>query len=144
MGSTTWGKAAAGALLAAAMMTTSACGGDAEAGNKPAASPSVPSVTAAAETFQDAVVEFDSTDGCPQATGECWDKMQAIAEPAGELRKAMNADAKAGPEFYSPAYALLDKIEEGMSVGSDTFTNRPLVLGSAHELSRWLDEHPVQ
>lgn len=144
MGRTRWGKIAAGALLAAAVMVTSACGGEAAADKKPAATPKVPTVAAATKTFQDAVADFDSSNGCPQATGECWDKMQAVAEPATLLRKAMNADQGAGPEFYSPAYVLLDKMEDGMAVGEDAFTNRPDVLGPAHDLSDWLDEHPVQ
>ncbi|MFI0711259.1 hypothetical protein ACH4SK_11490 [Streptomyces inhibens] len=33
-----------------------------------------------------------------------------------------------------PGYALLDKVEDGMDVGEDAFTNRPAVLGSAHDL----------
>ncbi|MFE3139674.1 hypothetical protein [Streptomyces scopuliridis] len=56
----------------------------------------------------------------------------------------MNADKQTGPEFSSPAYVLLDKMEDGMGVGEDAFSNRPAVLGSAHDLSDWLDEHPTQ
>lgn len=146
MGRVQWGRTAASVLLAAAVMGTTACGGETEAQKKAPAKPKTPTVTVAAatKTFQDAVADFDASDGCPKAVGECWDKMQAVAAPARELRKAMNADKKVGPEFYSPAYALLDKMEDGMDVGEDVFSNRPPVLGSAHDLSDWLDEHPTQ
>ncbi|MEV7512036.1 hypothetical protein AB0O57_29180 [Streptomyces sp. NPDC091201] len=89
------------------------------------------------------MTKFDMTNGCPTAAGACWDKMTAVMDPARELRKAMNAHA-AGPTFWSEAYALIDKMEGGMAAGEDRFTNRPAVLGSAHELSRWLDAHPVK
>ncbi|MFE0059958.1 hypothetical protein [Streptomyces sp. NPDC059003] len=131
-------------LLAAVVMGTSACGGEEEAQKKPSAKPKVPSVAEATKTFQDAVADFDAADGCPKATGACWEQMKDVAKPARELRKAMNADKRTGPEFYSPAYALLDKMEDGMALGEDAFSNRPSVLGSAHDLSDWLDEHPVQ
>ncbi|MEV0437720.1 hypothetical protein AB0I84_22980 [Streptomyces spectabilis] len=140
-----WGKTAVGALLAVAVMTaTSACGGEAEAQKKAPAKPKVPSVAAATKTFQAAVENFDASDGCPEAVGECWGKMKAVAEPARGLREAMNADKRTGPDFYSPAYALIDKMEDGMDIGEDTFINRPDVLGSAHKLADWLDEHPTQ
>ncbi|WP_406153161.1 hypothetical protein OG217_05555 [Streptomyces sp. NBC_01023] len=144
MGRITWGRAVAGVLVAAAVLGTSACGGEAEAQKKPAAKPKAPTVAATTTTFQDAVTTFDTTDGCPKATGECWDKMTAVAEPAKVLRKAMNADKTTGPAFWREAYVLLDKMDKGMAVGEDTFTNRPEVLGSAHDLSDWLDENPVQ
>ncbi|MGG7574141.1 hypothetical protein [Streptomyces sirii] len=131
-------------LLAAAVMGTSACDGKAEAQKKAPAKPTVPSVVAATKTFQDAVTNFDTSDGCPKADGECWDKMKAVAEPAKVLRKAMNADKKSGPAFWREAYVLLDKMEKGMAVGEDTFSNRPDVLGPAHDLSDWLDENPVK
>ncbi len=132
-------------LLAAAVMAgASACGGEAEAQKKAPAKAKAPSVAAATKTFQAAVENFDASDGCPEAVGECWDKMKAVAAPARTLRKAMNADKRTGPDFYSPAYALIDKMEDGMDVGEDTFTNRPDVLGSAHNLADWLDEHPTQ
>lgn len=68
-------------------------------------------------------------------------------EPARTLRKAMNAD-KGGPEYWSEAYALINIMEKGVGVGEDKGataigTNRPDVLGSAHDLSDWRDEHPV-
>ncbi|MFG2141883.1 hypothetical protein [Streptomyces sp. NPDC048650] len=144
MGRFAWGRTAVGVLLAAAVMGTSACGGDAEAQKKPTAKPKAPAVAVATKAFQGAVTGFDTSDGCPKAEGECWDKMKAVAEPAKVLRKAMNADKKTGPAFWREAYVLLDKIEEGMAVGEDRLTNRPDVLGSAHDLSNWLDENPVQ
>ncbi|MFE7567759.1 hypothetical protein ACFU76_12435 [Streptomyces sp. NPDC057539] len=98
----------------------------------------------ATKTFQDAAAGFDAGDGCPKAAAECWEQMKAVVEPARELRKAVNADKQTGPEFYSPAYALLDNMADGMDVGEDAFSNRPAVLGSAHDLSDWLDEHPTQ
>jgi hypothetical protein len=63
---------------------------------------------------------------------------------ARTLRKAMHADKDTGPEFWSPAYVLINRMEEGMSVGedmgaTDPMTNRPKVPWAAHELSRWLD-----
>ncbi|MEU6756028.1 hypothetical protein [Streptomyces sp. NPDC046685] len=143
MGRHRWGKAAAGALLTAVVVTTgSGCGGGAEAG-PPAATVKAPELTSATTTFKDAVTKFDLTDGCPKAAGACWDKMIAVMEPARELRKAMNSHS-AGPQFWSDAYALVDRMERGIAVGEDRVSNRPDVLGSAHELSRWLDAHPVQ
>ncbi|MGW3628063.1 hypothetical protein [Streptomyces sp. NPDC000880] len=144
MGRHQWGTTVVGVLLtAAAIVGVSGCGGDAEAQKQPAAKPKTVSITAATMAFQDAVTGFDLTDGCPKAAGECWDKMTAVMEPARELRKAMNAH-KAGPEFWSEAYVLIDTMEDGMAVGEDRFTNRPAVLGSAHDLYDWLDEHPVE
>ncbi|WP_157856902.1 hypothetical protein [Streptomyces sp. PRh5] len=131
-------------LLAAAVMGTNACGGETEPQKQPAAKPKAPSVSEATTTFQNAVDEFDTSDGCPEAAGECWDKMQAVAKPMRALRKAMNADKATGPEFWREAYVLLDKMQDGMDVGEDAFTNRPAVLGSAHDLSDWLDEHPTR
>ncbi|MFE9400101.1 hypothetical protein [Streptomyces flavidovirens] len=144
MGIHQWGKSVTGLVLAAAVTVgASGCGGDAAAQKQLEKSKTV-SVTEATTAFQDAVAEFDSTNGCPKAVGECWDKMTAVMEPARELRKAMNADEGAGPEFWSEAYALIDTMEDGMAVGEDRFTNRPKVLGSAHSLGDWLDEHPVE
>lgn len=141
MGRHGWGRTAAGGLLTVVMMTTvSGCGGDAEAGPPTAKAPELGPATTA---FKDAVTKFDLTDGCPKEPGACWDKMLGLMEPARELRKAMNADS-AGPEFWSDAYGLVDKMEAGVAVGEDRVTNRPGVLGSAHELSRWLDAHPVK
>lgn len=140
----TWGKTAALMVLAVMMLGTSACGGEAEAQKPQADKPKPPGVTEATSAFQNAVADFDASDGCPKATGECWDKMQAVAAPAKTLRKAMNADKATGPAFWREAYVLLDTMEDGMAVGEDTFTNRPDVLGSAHDLVDWLDEHPVR
>ncbi|MFG2864670.1 hypothetical protein [Streptomyces sioyaensis] len=144
MGRFTWGRTAAGVLLVAAVMGASACDGKAEGQKKPAAKPKAPTVAEATKTFQDAVADFDASDGCPKAAGGCWGKMKSVAEPARKLRKAMTADKRTDPAFYSTAYALLDKMEDGMDVGEDAFSNRPAVLGSAHDLCDWLDDHPTQ
>jgi hypothetical protein len=147
MGRIQWGKATVGVLLSVvATVTLSGCGGGgAEAAPKPSASPAGPDLGEAITVFQDAVTTFDLTNGCTsQVPGTCWDKMTAVMEPARELRKAMNAHQGTGPAFWSEAYVLLDTMEEGMAVGEDRFVNRPKVLGSAHDLSRWLDAHPVQ
>ncbi|MFD0354337.1 hypothetical protein ACFVHW_11445 [Streptomyces sp. NPDC127110] len=118
-----------------AAMTVSGCGEGAGAETKATPTPSAASVSTATTRFKDAVAQFDLTDGCPKAAGACWDKMLAVMEPARELRKAMNAN-QAGPAFWTPAYALIDKMERGMAVGEDRVSNRPDVLGSAHELGR--------
>ncbi|MEU6620818.1 hypothetical protein ABZ926_08525 [Streptomyces litmocidini] len=92
--------------------------------------------------------EFDLV-GCPdKAPDTCWTQMQTFMERARELRKAANAD-KLGPEFWSEAYVLINKMEKGVAVGKDMGaealgTNRPLVFGSAHDLYDWLDAHPTQ
>ncbi|MET9959411.1 hypothetical protein ABZ128_10065 [Streptomyces sp. NPDC006326] len=139
-----WGAAASITFAAAAAVTMTGCGGAADAEPQAAtAKPSVVSLSTATTRFQDAVTKFDLTDGCPKETGSCWDKMTAVMEPARELRKAMNAHS-AGPAFWSEAYSLIDKMEGGMAAGEDRFSNRPAVLGSAHELSRWLNAHPAQ
>jgi hypothetical protein len=141
-----WGAAASITFAVAAVIGVSGCGGDADAeAKKPAASAKVLSVSEATTDFQTAVTKFDTDGGCLEKTpGTCWDQMQAVMEPARTLRKAMNANKSAGPEFWSEAYALIDKMEDGIAVGEDQFTNRPAVLGSAHDLSDWLNEHPVE
>ncbi|CAM5272435.1 hypothetical protein GCM10010329_79170 [Streptomyces spiroverticillatus] len=146
MGKHQWGQGFAGVLLgAAAVVTVSGCSGTpAEADPKPTTQQKVVDLAAATTAYQDAVTQFDSTDGCPKAVGECWDKMTAVMKPARELRTAMNGHQGTGPAFWSEAYALIDTMERGMKAGSDKFTNRPDVLGSAHTLSRWLDAHPVK
>ncbi|MFJ2745225.1 hypothetical protein ACIO3O_36835 [Streptomyces sp. NPDC087440] len=146
MGRHQWGQGLAGALLAAAaIVTVSGCGGTpAEAEPKPTTKPKSADLAAATTAFQDAVTKFDLTDGCPRTVGECWDEMTAVMEPARKLRTAMNGHKGTGPAFWSEAYVLIDTMERGMKVGSDKYTNRPDVLGSAHNLSRWLDQHPVK
>ncbi|MFB7403336.1 hypothetical protein ACFCZR_24485 [Streptomyces rubiginosohelvolus] len=142
-----WGRSAAAALLAAAVaIGVSGCGGQAEAESKSAASTAKKPVSLekATTAFEAAVTEFDASGGCPSAAGECWDKMTAVMQPARELRKAMNAHKDTGPEFWSEAYALIDTMEDGIAVGEDKFSNRPAVLGSAHDLVDWLAAHPLQ
>ncbi|MFB6527227.1 hypothetical protein [Streptomyces sp. NPDC056399] len=147
---TGWGRAIGGVVLAVAAV--SGCGGSNGEDNaaKPSASaPAIaaaPSVAEAVSAFQEAVVKFDVDGGClDKAPDTCWAQMQAVMEPARELRKAANAD-EAGPAFWSEAYVLIDAMEQGIATGKDLgaedpATNRPHVLGSAHKLSRWLDAH---
>ncbi|GAA3381232.1 hypothetical protein GCM10020367_71710 [Streptomyces sannanensis] len=149
MGRFRWGKTV-GALVT--VVTVAAVGGcsspDGTSTAKPAAVKTV-SVVDATSTFKAAVEEFDATGGCTDAEpGTCWEQMQALMEPARTLRKAMNAEKSVGPEFWTDAYALIDKMEKGIAVGEDkgataVGTNRPDVFGSAHELSDWLDQNPV-
>ncbi|MEU6010685.1 hypothetical protein [Streptomyces sp. NPDC047453] len=140
MGRHTWGKAAAGVVLAVAVAVVSGCGPE---GKKP----SPPSVTKAAAAFQDAVVE-NASGSCTQEPGACWEQMTAVIQPARLLRKAMNADKNVSPEFWTEAYALIEKMEAGYAVGEDRGagfnSNRPAVFGTAHDLSDWLDEHPTK
>ncbi|MGW1549947.1 hypothetical protein [Streptomyces sp. NPDC002346] len=146
-----WGKTAAGVALAVTVAAVSGCGGNAEAeAKKPAAAKTV-SVTKAAEDFQNVLADFDTT-GCESMEpGTCWEGMQTVIAPARVLRKAMNADKRVGPEFYSEAYALIDRMEKGVAVGEDRgggemnlTSNRPDVFGTAHDLADWLDAHPVE
>ncbi|MFD3815156.1 hypothetical protein ACFWRZ_08820 [Streptomyces rubiginosohelvolus] len=142
-----WGRNAAAVLLAAAVAVgASGCGGQAEAEPKSAASAAKEPVSLekATTAFEAAVTEFDATGGCPSAVGECWDKMTAVMKPARDLRKAMNAHEGTGPEFWSEAYVLIDTMEGGIAIGEDKFSNRPAVLGSAHDLVDWLAAHPVK
>ncbi|MCD9904583.1 hypothetical protein LUR56_39915 [Streptomyces sp. MT29] len=120
------------------------CSGDAEAEPKPSATVKTVNLDQATTAFETAVTDFDLTDGCPSAAGECWDKMNTVMKPARDLRKAMNAHEGTGPEFWSEAYALIDTMEDGIAVGEDQVSNRPDVLGSAHDLVDWLAAHPVK
>jgi hypothetical protein len=82
--------------------------------------------------------------------------MQALMKPGRDLRKAMNAEKSVGADFWTDAYALIDTMEDGIAVGEDQgvpvadtemaamMSNRDEVLGSAHDLSDWLDAHPVK
>ncbi|MFD4830643.1 hypothetical protein ACFWPV_12435 [Streptomyces uncialis] len=116
---------------------------------KPKPKPKTVSVADATVTFQDAVITFDLGGGCPdQAPGACWEEMQSVMEPARTLRKAMNGEKSVGADHWTEAYALIAKMEKGIGVGRDRgathlLTNRPDVLGSAHELSDWLDANPI-
>ncbi|MFF8696198.1 hypothetical protein ACF08W_28705 [Streptomyces sp. NPDC015144] len=156
MGRHIWGKSAGALVLAVTVAAASGCGSsDGDAG-KPAAKPSPKtlSVGKATITFQAAVAKFDTDGGClEQEPGTCWEQMQAIMKPARDLRKAANADKETGPEFWSEAYALIDTMEDGIAVGKDqgvpaggatNLTNRDDVLGSAHDLSDWLDKNPIE
>lgn len=154
MGRHIWG---AGALvLAATVAAVSGCSNssDEDAAVKPAEKRKALSVADATDTFQAAVTKFGTDGGCPhEEPGTCWEQMQALMKPARDLRKAANAHSQTGPEFWSEAYALIDTMEEGIAVGQDRgapvgglteLTNRDDVLGTAHDLSRWLDAHPTE
>ncbi|MFZ3557168.1 hypothetical protein [Streptomyces sp. BH055] len=140
----------ASVMIAAAVMGTSACGGEAEAQKKPAsAKPKAMSLDTATAKFQKAVEDFDLV-GCEsKAPDTCWEQMTAVMKPARDLRKSMNAEKSVGAGFFTEAYALIDTMEDGIGVGQDlgamvADTNRPKVLGSAHDLAEWLDAHPTK
>ncbi|MCX4976479.1 hypothetical protein [Streptomyces sp. NBC_00620] len=146
MGRHTWGKSLASILLIAVAAAVSGCSSAEAEDKKPATTAASPTVSLDEATidFQAAVDEYDTV-GCESMEpGTCWEQMQAVMEPTSTLRQAMNTEESVGPEFWSEAYSLIDIMEEGMAVGEDEFTNRPKVLGSAHDLYDWLDEHPVK
>ncbi|MFF7838807.1 hypothetical protein ACFZC6_08325 [Streptomyces ossamyceticus] len=151
MGRHTWGKTVGALVLAATVAAVSGCSSSGSKNNaKPAAEAKTVSVAAATTTFQDAVTKFDTDGGClEKEPGTCWEQMQALMEPARTLRKAMNAEKAVGADFWTEAYELIDTMEDGIAVGEDkgataVGTNRPDVLGSAHDLSDWLDENPIK
>ncbi|MFF2101165.1 hypothetical protein [Streptomyces sp. NPDC058202] len=148
MGRYRWGRAVAGvALAAAAVGTVSGCGGNADASSakkKPAAA--APSFAKAAARFEDQLAVE-----CPSMEPDsCWDEMTALMKSARNLRKAMNSEKRGGAGFWTEAYALINKMEKGYAVGEDQgggerfITNRPAIFGTAHDLSDWMDEHPVK
>ncbi|WP_409239923.1 hypothetical protein [Streptomyces sp. PA5.6] len=155
MGRHIWGKTVSTLVLAVAVAVVSGCSSSDEDAGKPGGkpSPNTLTVTKAITIFQAAVTQFDTDGGClEKEPGTCWEQMQALMQPARDLRKAANAHKETGPEFWSEAYALMNTMEEGIAVGEDkgappgeatALTNRDDVLGSAHDLSDWLDQHPV-
>ncbi|MEU1895708.1 hypothetical protein [Streptomyces pristinaespiralis] len=146
MGRQQWGKTAVGVMVAAAVMVTSGCGGEAEA-KKPAASAS-PSVTATAPTLEESVRHYQddmrdlNVQGCP---ADCGKELSEVYNNALSLRKSMN-DSEAAPGTFTEAYRLIDELQQGYIVGADMSeeAGRPLVLGPARELNTWLNEHPVE
>ncbi|MFD9190370.1 hypothetical protein ACFWCA_19330 [Streptomyces phaeochromogenes] len=153
MGRHIWGKTAGALVLAVIVAAVSGCSSSSDEDTaKPAVKAKKPTVSVAdaTTTFQAAVTKFDTDGGCPEVDpGTCWEQMQALMEPARDLRKAANTHKETGPEFWSEAYALIDTMEGGIAVREDqgysqlSGTNRPDVLGSAHDLADWLAEHPV-
>ncbi|CAL9326620.1 hypothetical protein [Streptomyces sp. SudanB91_2054] len=160
MGRHTWGKTVGALVLAVTVAAASGCSSsDDEGSGKPSATAAAKAKTvtveAATTTFQDAVTAFDTDGGClDQEPGTCWDQMMALMTPARDLRAAMNAEKSVGADFWTEAYALIDTMETGIAVGEDQgapagaatlpeATNRDDVLGSAHKLSDWLDQHPI-
>ncbi|MGW2550103.1 hypothetical protein [Streptomyces sp. NPDC001635] len=150
MGRHTWGKAAAGVVLAAALAAVSGCGSDTDTSSaKKTPTAAAPNIGKATTAFQGVLT--DNSGNCSEEAGTCWDEMTDVMESARSLRKAMNAQKNPGPEFWSGAYALIDKMEDGYAIGEDqggginnVTSNRVAVFGGAHDLSDWLDEHPVQ
>ncbi|MGW2496239.1 hypothetical protein ACWCV2_17275 [Streptomyces pseudogriseolus] len=157
MGRHAWGKTVSALVLAVTVAAASGCSSSDDAGDtKPTGTAAAKAKTVgmpeAAETFQAAVTKFDTDGGClDEEPGTCWDQMQALMKPARDLRAAMNAEKSVGADYWSEAYTLIDTMEEGIAVGEDKgaaggsadLTNRDDVLGSAHDLSDWLDEHPI-
>ncbi len=151
MGRHPWRKTASALVLAASVAAVSGCSSaDDDSDAKPAAKAKTVSVEESTTTFQAGVTKFDTDGGClEQQPGTCWEQMQALMKPARNLRKAMGKEKSVGADFWSPAYALIDTMEKGIAVGRDkgataVGTNRPDVLGSAHNLSDWLDENPIK
>jgi hypothetical protein len=128
------------------LAAVSGCGGSAKAeASKP--KPKVVSVAKARAALEDTLSGID----CQPEPGACWDQMTAVMKPARDLRKAMNADKRGGRGFWTEAYALITKMEKGYAVGEDqggginnVTSNRVAVFGGAHDLSDWLDAHPVE
>jgi hypothetical protein len=146
-----WGAAASITFAVVAIVGVSGCGGNAEADAKksPAASATAPSFSKASKAFQDVTGTLYLDSECTKEAGTCWDKMTTAVKSARTLRKAMNGEKSVGPEFWTGAYTLIDTMEEGYAVGedlgaADVNTNRPKVFGTAHDLSDWLDQHPIQ
>lgn len=151
MGRNVWGRTAGALALALTLVAVNGCSSSAdEDSEKLASNAKTVSVEDATTTFQDAVTQFDTDGGClEKEPGTCWKQMQALMTPARDLRKAMNSEKSVGADFWTDAYALIDTMEKGIAVGDDkgataVGTNRPDVLGSAHDLSDWLDEHPIK
>ncbi|MEU9781468.1 hypothetical protein AB0H92_10925 [Streptomyces phaeochromogenes] len=154
MGRQIWGKTVGALVLAVTVTAVSGCSSlSNEDTTKPAAKAKAVDLGDATITFQAAVTNFDEGGGClEEAPGTCWEQMQALMEPARTLRKAMNSEKSVGADFWTDAYALINKMEDGIAVGEDqgwkdqgaVGTNRSDVLGSAHDLSDWLDENPIQ
>ncbi|MGV9701364.1 hypothetical protein [Streptomyces sp. NPDC003483] len=149
------GKAAV--VLAVTVVGVSGCGGsDGEDEAKPAATSVAPVTKAkrvplgtATKRFRAAVDKFDRDGGCVyQEPGMCWDQMKALVESARTLRTAMRRTEVRGQEFWSGTYVLIDRMEKGIAVGRDQGstadgTNRDVVVDTAHDLSWWLEDHPV-
>ncbi|MFF8884033.1 hypothetical protein [Streptomyces flaveolus] len=156
MGRHMWGKTAGALVLAAVMAAASGCSSSsgedsAKAETTAAAKAQTVSFAEASTAFQDAVIDWDASGGCESMEpGTCFEEMKALLEPARTLREAMNAEKSVSADFWTDAYVLIDRMEEGVAVGVDqgggianVTSNRPDVFGSAHDLSRWLDAHPI-
>ncbi|MEU1039675.1 hypothetical protein ACFYP4_08715 [Streptomyces sp. NPDC005551] len=150
------GRATAAALTAIVVMGVSGCGGDADADaeHKPGVAVA-PAFRAASSTFQ-GQVEAGSCES--MEPDSCWGEMQALMKSARTLRKAMNGEETVSADFWTEAYTLIDTMEGGVAEGQDlggagegesvdaaaARSNRDEVFGSGHQLSDWLDEHPIK
>jgi hypothetical protein len=88
----------------------------------------------------------------------CWGEMQKFIKSARALRKSMHDEKSVSADFWTGAYRIIDTMEDGVSVGSDLGgaqegesldhagirSNRDEVFGGAHDLARWIDEHPIK
>lgn len=152
MGRFSRGKTVSALVLAVTVAAASGCSSSDDTTDqaKPAATVGTVGVEKATTSFKASVEKFDADGGClEKEPGTCWEQMQAVMTPARALRRAMNMEKSVGADFWTGAYTLLDTMEKGIAVGEDRgtaagVTNRPDVLGSAHELVDWLDEHPVK
>jgi hypothetical protein len=142
-----WGRVAASGLLAAAVLSSAGCAdGEADAKASPSPSPSVSmlptTVPAAAQEFQGDLRELQIA-GCP---ADCGPELVEVYENAKLLRKTMR-DSGARLGTFTEAYRIIGELEKGFIVygdGEDSEATRPLVLGPAHELTRWLKANPVE
>ncbi|MGW0562897.1 hypothetical protein ACWDZ4_20315 [Streptomyces sp. NPDC003016] len=142
-----WGRTAASALLAAAVLSTAGCGGgEADAKTPASPSPSVSKLPAtvpeAARLYQEDLRELQ-IEGCP---ADCGLELTEVYNNAALLRKTMReSDAPLGT--FTGAYRAMDALTKGYVLhgqGEDTESTRPLVLGPAYELNDWLTQNPVE
>lgn len=133
-------------LAVVALAGVSGCSGGSGAGtqgNSTVAASSVPVIptVAQAKAAYDQHLDALSVSGCPT---DCTADLQKVIALTGDLRKAMNAD-KAGPAFWSGAYVHMDTMDRGATTAGQALnTFRPLILGPAHDLQRWMKAHPAQ
>ncbi|MFG2408798.1 hypothetical protein ACGFR8_31530 [Streptomyces brevispora] len=151
MGRYSRGTTISALVLAATIAAASGCSSSDDTDQaKPATTVDTVDFEKATSTFKASVEKFDADGGClEKEPGTCWEQMQAVMTPARTLRRAMNMEKSVGADFWTGAYALINTMEKGIAVGEDRgtavgVTNRPDVLGSAHELVTWLNEHPVK
>ncbi|MEU2950926.1 hypothetical protein ACIOUE_07085 [Streptomyces xanthochromogenes] len=130
-------------LAVVALVGVAGCDGEkaeAEPAKATAPTPQVPTVAAAKAAFDEYFNSF-TIRGCPE---DCTADLQKIISLTHDLRKAMNAD-KAGATFWSGAYVHMNAIDRGATTAGQALDQfRPLILGPAHDLQRWMTAHPAQ